>query len=102
MFLSLEDWQEPIKRISLNTRTLIVVFNEILIPRDSNTSRFFFEDNYNSSKNPSSEIRDHIPKSFKISYFIIFFYMYLKNMKDNNNTTWHTKMMRKNKILEKE
>ena len=35
MFFSLEDRQEPVKRISLNTRTLIVVFNEILIPQDS-------------------------------------------------------------------
>ena len=35
MFLSLEYRQETIKRISLNTRTLIVVFNEILIPQDS-------------------------------------------------------------------
>ena len=35
MFLSLEDRQEPIKRISLNIRTLIVIFNEILIPQDS-------------------------------------------------------------------
>ena len=35
MFFSLEDRQELIKRISLNTQTLIVVFNEILIPQDS-------------------------------------------------------------------
>ena len=35
MSSSLEDRQELIKRISLNTRTLIVVFNEILIPQDS-------------------------------------------------------------------
>ena len=35
MFFSLKDRQELIKRISLNTRTLIVVFNEILIPQDS-------------------------------------------------------------------
>ena len=35
MFFSLEDRQELIKRISLNTRTLIVTFNEILIPQDS-------------------------------------------------------------------
>ena len=35
MFFSLEDRQELIKRISLNTRTLIVVFNKILIPQDS-------------------------------------------------------------------
>ena len=35
MFLSLEDRQEPIKRISLNTQTLIMVFNEILIPQYS-------------------------------------------------------------------
>ena len=32
---SLEDRQQLIKRISLNTQTLIVVFNEILIPQDS-------------------------------------------------------------------
>ena len=38
-FFSLEDRQELFKRISLNTRTLIVVFNEILIPMtDSLTS----------------------------------------------------------------
>ena len=53
----LEDKQELIKRISLNTWILIVVFNEILIPWD-----FFFEDNCNSSKNPSSEIHDYLPK----------------------------------------
>ena len=35
MSFSLEDRQELIKRISLNSRTLIVVFNEILIPQDS-------------------------------------------------------------------
>ena len=35
MFFSLEDRQELIKRISLNTQTLIVVFNEILIPQHS-------------------------------------------------------------------
>ena len=35
MFLSLEDRQELIKRISLNTRTLIVIFNEIPIHQDS-------------------------------------------------------------------
>ena len=35
MFFSLEDRQELIKRILLNTRTLIVAFNEILIPQDS-------------------------------------------------------------------
>ena len=35
MFFSLEDRQELIKRISLNTRTLIAVFNEILIRQDS-------------------------------------------------------------------
>ena len=50
----LEDKQEFIKRISLNTWILIVVFNEILIPQD-----FFFEDNCNSSKNPSSEIHTY-------------------------------------------
>ena len=33
----LESKQESIKRISLNTQTLIMVFNEILIPQD-----FFF------------------------------------------------------------
>ena len=30
----LESRQEPIKRTLLNTRILIVVFNEILIPQD--------------------------------------------------------------------
>ena len=35
MFFSLKYRQELIKRISLNTRTLIMVFNEILIPQDS-------------------------------------------------------------------
>ena len=35
MFFSLEDRQKLIKRILLNTRTLIVVFNEILISQDS-------------------------------------------------------------------
>ena len=35
MFFSLEDRQELIKRILLNTRILIVVFNEILMPQDS-------------------------------------------------------------------
>ena len=34
VFFFLEDRQELIKRISLNTRILIVVFNEILIPQD--------------------------------------------------------------------
>ena len=38
MFFSLKDRQELIKRISLNTRTLIVTFNEILIPQDSFSS----------------------------------------------------------------
>ena len=35
MFFSLEDKQELIKSISLNARTHIVIFNEILVPQNS-------------------------------------------------------------------
>ena len=74
----LESRQEPIKRTSLNTRILIVVFNKILIPQDS-----FFEDNCNSSKDPSSEICDYIPRLFylKIHIFIFIHFFILENMK---------------------
>ena len=76
-----EDEQELIKRISLNTWILIVVFNGILIPQD-----FFFEDNCNSSKNPSSEIHIFIIKSFYLKFhnFIFlytFFFCILENIK---------------------
>ena len=62
----LEDKQELIKRISLNTWILIVVFNEILIPQD-----FFFEDNYNSSKNPLSKILIYLKNIYFINIIVI-------------------------------
>ena len=55
-----------IKHIDNCRRCLIL----LIVPQD-----FLFEDNCNSSKNPSSEIHNYIPKIFlfKISYFCFYF-----------------------------
>ena len=88
-YVFLEDRQKLIKRISLNTWTLIMVFNE-----DSNISRFFFENNCNSSKNPSSEIRNYVPKLLYLKFLILFLYIFhiLENKENNNNITQHDGM----------
>ena len=67
---SLEDRQELIKRISLNTWTLIVVFNEILIPQDS-----FSRTTVTRQKIHHREFATTFPKIilFKISYFCFYF-----------------------------
>ena len=80
-----------------------MVFNEILTPQDS-----FTETNVTRKKSVvgnsylySKVILFEISCLAFILFFCIFFYMSLKNMKDNNNATCHTKMMHKNKDIRK-
>ena len=80
-----------------------MIFNEILIPQDS-----FTETNVTRKRsivgNSQLHSQHHFIQNFIFCFYIIFFayfYMSLKNMKDNNKTTCHTKMMHKNKILKK-
>ena len=79
MFLSLEDRQELIKRISLNTRILIVVFNEILMPQDS-FSRTIVTRRRIRCRKFVTIFKNHLK-------FYTFFFVFKKSMKDNNNTT---------------
>ena len=89
------------RSVALNILNTIKTFNTT-----NRTSRFLFEDNCNSSKNPSSVIHNYTKKKviflFEISYFIISVHMFVKDMKDNNNITCHGKMHIKKKMLEKE
>ena len=80
-----------------------MIFNEILIPQDS-----FTETNVTRKKIHRRKFATTFPKSFYSKFhifafilFFVYFYMSLKNMKDNNKTICHTKMMHKNKMLEK-
>ena len=79
-----------------------MVFNEILIPQD-----FFTETNVTRKRSVvgNSYLYSKVIL-FEISclafiLFFVCFYMSLKNMKDNNKTTCHTKMMHKNKNVRK-
>ena len=80
-----------------------MIFNEILIPQDS-----FTETNVTRKRsiveNSQLHSQNHFIQNFiflLLFYFFVYFYMSLKNMEDNNKATCHTKMMHKNKMLEK-
>ena len=73
----LEDRLELIKRISLNTRTLIVVFNEILIPQDSFSMTTVTRRRIHRRKFMTI-FQNHL--KFLIFVFIFFFYI-LESMK---------------------
>ena len=100
----LEDGQEFIKRISLNTRTLIVVFNEILIPQYSFSMTTITRRRIHRRKFVTL-FQNHFIQNYIIFFafilFFVYFYMSLMNMKDSNNFTCHAKMMHKNKNVRK-
>ena len=93
------------RSIALNILNTIKTFNTT-----NRTSRFLFEDHCNSSKNPSLEIRNYIPKIilFKLHIFaLLFFFIYFSCSWKYGKTiiyhmTYHAKTTYKNKMLEKE
>ena len=80
-----------------------MIFNEILVPQDS-----FTETNVTRKRsvvgNSQLHSQNHFYSKFHIFAFILFFvyfYMSLKNMKDNNKTTRHIEMNHNNKNVRK-
>ena len=75
----LESRQEPIKRTSLNTQILIVIFNEILIPQDSFSRTIITRQRIRRRKFATT-----FPKWFYLKFHNLFLYIsfyILENMK---------------------
>ena len=80
-----------------------MVFNKILTPQDS-----FTETNVTRKRSVVRNSRLHSQNHFiqnfiflLLFYFFCLFYMSLKNMRDDNETTCHTKTMHKDKNVRK-
>ena len=71
-----------------------MTFNEILTPQDS-----FTETNVTRKRSIVGNLQLH-SKIIFLKFHIL--YMFMDNMKDNNNITCHGKMRKKRKMLEKE
>ena len=80
LFLNFSLWKKTrenfYRSVALNILNTIKTFNTT-----NRTSRFLFEDRCNSSKNPSSEVRNFIPKLFKIPHFVFVHLFILENVK---------------------